>query len=126
MRRVRQAGPFGFEHISQPVAHRRRFVHRLARSTAVGLLLIAVSLLAGMIGYHRLLGMSWIDAYVNAAMILSGMGPLAAPTTAAGKIFAGTYALFAGIAVIAFAGVILAPVIHRFLHLMHAPTDGRR
>jgi hypothetical protein len=126
MRRVEPPGLFGFERISQPVAHRRRFVHRLARSTAVGLLLIGVSLLAGMLGYHALLGLSWVDAYVNAAMILSGMGPLASPTTVAGKIFAGTYALYSGIAVIAFAGVILAPVIHRFLHLMHAPADDRR
>jgi hypothetical protein len=123
---VKQPSLFEFEHISQPVAHRRRFVHRLARSTAVGMLLIAVSLLVGMIGYRELFGMPWVDAYVNAAMILSGMGPLAAPTTAAAKIFAGTYALFSGIAVIAFAGVILAPVIHRFLHLMHAQTDNQR
>ena len=115
-----------YEHVSQPVAQLPRYLRRQLRSLGIGLLLIGISLFAGMLGYHKLVGLSWIDAYENAAMILSGMGPLAAPATAAGKIFAGTYALFSGIAVLAIAGVIAAPLVHRFLHRLHAdPGESR-
>ena len=79
-----------------------------------------------MLGYHYLVGLSWIDSYENAAMILSGMGPLASPVTTAGKIFAGSYALFSGIAVLAIAGVIAAPLVHRFLHRLHADCGDQR
>jgi magnesium-transporting ATPase (P-type) len=116
---------FRYEHISEPVAQLPQYLQRQLRSIAIGLFFIAVALLAGMIGYHDLVGLSWVDAYENAAMILSGMGPLAAPATVAGKIFAGSYALFSGIAVLAIAGVIAAPLVHRFLHRMHADTGGR-
>jgi ABC-type transport system involved in cytochrome c biogenesis permease component len=112
-----------YEKVSQPVAQLPRYLRRQLRSIAVGLLFIVVALFAGMLGYHRLVGLSWIDAYENAAMILSGMGPLAAPATVAGKIFAGSYALFSGIAVLAIAGVIAAPLVHRFLHRMHADSE---
>ena len=91
----------------------------------MGLLLVAASLGAGMIGYRVTMGLPWIDAFVNAAMILSGMGPLAIPQTDAAKIFAGTYALFSGLAVLAIAGVIFAPVVHRLLHALHADPDQR-
>ncbi len=82
--------------------------------------LVSVSLLAGMAGYHFLESMSWIDAFVNAAMILSGMGPLATPQTFAGKLFAGLYALYSGLLVIVATGILLAPVFHRVLHKFHA------
>ena len=87
-----------YEHISQPLAKFPDYLRRQLRSIGVGLVFIAVALYAGMLGYHYLVGLSWIDSYENAAMILSGMGPLAAPVTTAGKIFAGSYALFSGIA----------------------------
>ena len=92
-------------------------------STVIGAGLIVVSLAIGMIGYRRLMGMSWIDAFVNASMILSGMGPLADPQTSGAKLFAGLYALFSGLAVLAIAGVVFAPVVHRFLHYLHADED---
>ena len=117
---------FEYEHVSEPVAQMPHFLRRQLRSVGVGLVLVLVALLAGMVGYHQLLRLSWVDAYVNAAMILSGMGPMAAPDTDAGKIFAGTYALFSGIAVLAIAGVIAAPLVHRFLHRMHADADESR
>jgi hypothetical protein len=121
---VKRPGDFsGYEHVSQPVLRWPRYLHRLLRSTLIGLLLIGVSLYAGMLGYHGIVGLGWIDAYENAAMILSGMGPLAQPATVAGKIFAGTYALFSGVAVLIIAGVIFAPVVHRFLHRLHADPD---
>jgi hypothetical protein len=114
-----------YEHKSQPLLHWPHFLRRVARSAAVGGLLIAGSLLLGMWGYHALEHLDWIDSYVNAAMILSGMGPLHVPQTFAGKLFAGTYALFSGIAVLIIAGVMLAPVVHRFLHAMHIDDDAR-
>jgi hypothetical protein len=113
-----------YERISQPVAPLQRYLRRQLRSLAIGLALIAVALFAGMIGYHSLVGLSWVDSYENAAMILSGMGPLASPGTVAGKIFAGSYALFSGIAVLAIAGVIAAPLVHRLLHRLHADEGG--
>jgi hypothetical protein len=105
---------------------RRRFLRRLAASSSVGLLLIAISLLVGMAGYHWLVALSWIDAYENAAMILSGMGPVATPQTWAGKFFAGTYALYSGIALLATTAVVFAPVVHRFLHYLHCDPDRKR
>lgn len=113
-----------YEHKSKPLLHWPLFLRRLAGSALVGLGLIAISLFAGMWGYHSLEHMSWIDAYENAAMILSGMGPLFSPQSVAGKIFAGSYALFSGIAVLAFAGVIFAPIVHRFLHAIHAEGNA--
>ena len=117
---------FAFEHLSQPVAPLHRYLRRQLRSLGIGLVLIGIALYAGMLGYHYLVGLAWIDAYENAAMILSGMGPLASPATSAGKIFAGSYALFSGIAVLAIAGVIAAPLVHRFLHRLHADPESRK
>jgi hypothetical protein len=115
-----------YEHISQPVAKLPLYLRRQARSLGIGLLLIAIALYLGMLGYHKFVGLSWIDSYENAAMILSGMGPVANPTTFAGKLFSGTYALFSGIAVLAIAAVITAPLVHRFLHRLHADPGGSR
>jgi hypothetical protein len=117
---------FKFEHLSQPVAPLHRYLRRQLRSMAIGLLFIVIALYGGMQGYHSIIGLTWVDAYENAAMILSGMGPLVAPTTCAGKIFAGSYALFSGIAVLAIAGVIAAPLVHRFLHRLHADPGDRK
>lgn len=85
----------------------------------LGIAVLIVSLGMGMIGYHTFEKMTWIDAFVNAAMILSGMGPVATLNSNAGKIFAGCYALYSGIALIGVLGIIFAPVIHRFLHKFH-------
>jgi hypothetical protein len=112
-----------FERRDEPVLPWPAFFWRLAGSTLIGTGLIVVSLTIGMIGYRRLMGMSWIDAFVNASMILSGMGPLADPQTSDAKLFAGLYALFSGLAVLAIAGIVFAPVVHRFLHYLHADED---
>lgn len=113
-----------FEHKSQPLLSRPAFLKRLMLSVAMGTTLIIVSLLAGMAGYHYFEGLSWIDAFANAAMILSGMGPLAQPATTNGKIFAGLYALYSGFAVLIIAAITFAPIVHRFLHRLHAEEDG--
>lgn len=108
-----------FEHKAEPLLHWRAFVQRLMVSSTLGLLLIVLSLAAGMAGYHYCEGLVWLDAFTNAAMILSGMGPLAQPQTRSGKLFAGCYALYSGLAVIVITGIIFAPAIHRFLHKLH-------
>src|SRR5215813_11653642 len=101
---------FKFEHISRPLLPWPAFLKRLALSFALGLGLILVSLFGGMAGYHYFERLAWIDAFVNAAMILSGMGPLAQPATPGGKIFAGLYAIYSGLAVVMIAGITFAPV----------------
>ena len=111
---------FRIEHKSEPVLPWPRFVRRLGLSLGVGAGLIAGSLVAGMAGYHYLEGLAWLDAFLNAAMILSGMGPLTQTQTVAGKIFAGLYALYSGFAVLVIAGIVFGPVVHRMLHMLHA------
>lgn len=108
-----------YEHRRQPLLPRRRFAHRLARHLLGAFLLLAVTLAVGMAGYHELEGLSWTDAYLNASMILGGMGPVAELRTPAGKIFAGTYALFVGLLFVLGIGLVLAPVLHRAMHRFH-------
>jgi hypothetical protein len=108
-----------FEHRAQPVAPANQFMIRLAHSGVIALVLVAVSLFGGMAGYHFLERLSWIDAFLNAAMLMGGMGPVDVPTTNGGKLFAGLYALYCGLAVIFVAGIILAPIAHRVLHKFH-------
>jgi hypothetical protein len=113
-----------FEHRKEPLLPRRAFYRRLTRSVALSLAIVAASLGLGMTGYHWLEKLSWLDAYMNAAMILSGMGPVAPVQTSCGKLFAGSYALFSGLAFITSIGVVFAPVFHRFLHKFHLDSDS--
>jgi hypothetical protein len=110
----------------QPLLSRQAFARRVALSFCAASALIAVSLLGGMIGYHVLEGMAWIDAFVNASMILSGMGPLDPPKTWGGKLFAGLYALYSGLAVILAAGILFTPVLHRMLHQFHLEAEEEK
>jgi hypothetical protein len=114
-----------FEHCSKPLLPRRQFFARLARSASIGLLVIAMALGIGMIGYRTFEPMSWVDAFANAAMILSGMGPVSPLQTDGGKIFAGCYALFSGLAFFTILGIVFAPAVHRFLHRLHAEEAKR-
>jgi hypothetical protein len=115
-----------FEAKHQPLLSRRAFAKRVARNVAVAALLIGLSLMGGMAGYRYFEGMAWIDAFVNAAMILSGMGPVGQLETWGGKLFAGLYAIYSGLALILATGVIVAPVVHRLLHRFHLEStkDG--
>jgi len=88
----------------------------------LGMAVVVGSLLIGMVGYHIFEHMGWIDSFANASMILSGMGPLGELKTAAGKIFAGCYALFSGVAFLTSVGLVFAPIFHRFLHKFHLET----
>jgi hypothetical protein len=116
---------FRYESRRQPLLPRREFARRLGRSIAVASLLIGVSLAGGMAGYHYIEDMAWIDAFANAAMILSGMGPLGTLQTWGGKLFAGLYALYSGLVLVAATGIVLAPVVHRLLHRFHAEAERR-
>jgi len=108
-----------YEHHTKPLLPRPVFYRRIAMNFAIGAVVIFVSLSGGMLGYHHFENMSWVDAFVNASMILSGMGPVSNLQTDAGKIFAGCYALFSGLALVAALGIMFAPVVHRFLHKFH-------
>lgn len=112
-----------FENRREPVLPKSEFLIRLATSTTLGMGLVILSLWIGMLGYHHFEGMSWVDAFANAAMILSGMGPLSPMQTNPGKLFAGFYALYSGLALILITGIIFAPVIHRCLHRFHVESN---
>ncbi|HMM51287.1 MAG TPA: hypothetical protein PKD87_06700 [Burkholderiaceae bacterium] len=112
-----------YENRSHPPLGRRRFVGRMLRHAAVALALILVSLAAGMAGYAHFERLAWRDAFLNAAMLLGGMGPVDAPRTDAGKVFAGLYALYAGLVFLAAAGVLFVPIVHRLLHRFHWSED---
>jgi hypothetical protein len=88
--------------------------------------LVAGSLLLGMAGYAHFEGLAWRDAFLNAAMLLGGMGPVDAPRTDGGKVFAGLYALYAGLVFLVAVAILLAPVVHRLLHKFHWDRDESR
>jgi len=100
-----------------------RFIQKFSRNVLLGFMAILFSLGIGMVGYHHFENMNWVDAYVNAAMILSGMGPLTPLETTDGKIFAGTYALFSGIFFLFLIAIIFAPILHLFLHRFHMEDE---
>ena len=111
-----------FEQRGHPVASRRRFLSRMAVAVGLWLLLTAGGLAIGIAGYAYFEGMSLVDAFVNAAMILSGMGPMGDLKTTGGKLFAGFYAIFSGLIIIIATGFVLAPIFHRVLHRFHVET----
>ena len=108
-----------FEHHTQPLLPRKAFVFRMLRFTSYASALILVSLLVGIFGYMGFAHMSLVDAFLNAAMIMGGMGPVAGLTTTAAKIFAGFYALYSGMILLVAVGIMLAPALHRMLHILH-------
>jgi hypothetical protein len=114
---------FNYESRSEPLLSRTGFARRLGINLFAAVLLVAISLLAGMAGYHHFESMAWIDAFANASMILSGMGPLQPMATWGGKCFAGWYALYSGLALILISGLILAPILHRLMHRFHLDTE---
>jgi hypothetical protein len=124
MSRVRRAAAgMLFEGRGEPLISRRAFAGRLARSVGITLMIAAGSLLAGSVGYRIAADLPWVDALLNASMILTGMGPVDRMTTTGGKLFAAAYALYSGIAFISMVGVVVVPVIHRIVHRFHIDTD---
>jgi hypothetical protein len=112
-----------YERARDPLAPRTRFYHRLRANLQLALGIVVVSLLIGMAGYHFLGGLDWTDSFLNASMILSGMGPVDQLEAGPAKVFSGLYAIYSGFALLASAGVILAPVLHRFLHRFHLEDE---
>jgi len=104
---------------NHPLLSRARFLRRVARNLLAVLLFVAFALGIGVLGYHSLAHLSWVDSLLNASMILGGMGPVDPLQSTAAKIFASCYALFSGLAFIGIAGVMLAPFAHRLLHRFH-------
>jgi hypothetical protein len=112
-----------YEPRHHPPLARRRFLRRLATHFAVASGFIVGSLVVGMAGYGYFEGLAWRDAFLNAAMLMGGMGPVEVPQTPGGKLFAGLYALYCGLIVLVAAAIIAAPVFHRALHKFHWTAD---
>jgi hypothetical protein len=108
-----------YEHKTEPLLPFRRFVVRLFVHVSAGLAVIAGSLGLGILGYHHFENLPWLDALLNASMILGGMGPVDPVRTSGGKAFASFYALFSGIIFLVVVGIMLAPAAHRVLHRLH-------
>jgi hypothetical protein len=105
-------------------AHRRRvFRHGMARAGAIAAALVGISLLVGVLGYHHFVTLGWVDAFYSASMILGGMGPTDPLHSDAAKIFAGLYALYSGLVLIASTGLLLSPFMTHVLHAFHAEDD---
>jgi hypothetical protein len=111
------------EKCGRPVLPRRLFMGRMGVWLLLTAVLLAVSILLGVAGYHYLEGMPWIDALLNAAMLLGGMGPVDVLHTVGGKLFASVYALYCGLVLIIAGGLFLVPVFHRVLHKFHADAE---
>ena len=115
-----------YEHKNTPLLPIRAFISRLARHFLGSVFLISGALGIGVIGYHSFENLPWIDSLLNASMILGGMGPVDPVKTVEGKLFASFYALFSGIIFLVAAGVIIAPLFHRFLHKFHLTNDDKQ
>lgn len=108
-----------FEHKNQKLISKNRFYHRMLTSIGWAALVVALSLFIGVAGYHGFEHLPWVDALLNASMILGGMGPVDTLKTVEGKLFASFYALYSGLVLIGLMGLLLAPVFHRILHSFH-------
>jgi hypothetical protein len=108
-----------FERRSQPVASRGAFVRRMLAWFALSLAVIVAALGIGIAGYHWVAGLPWVDALLNASMILAGMGPVDPLATTGAKLFASCYALFSGLVFISVLAMLMTPVVHRILHKFH-------
>jgi hypothetical protein len=108
-----------FERGHEPLLPLEQFWDRLFRNVMLGTALLCASLAIGVLGYHHLGRLGWVDSILNASMILGGMGPVDTLTTNTAKLFASAYAIFSGVAFISSVGVLFAPIFHRFLHRFH-------
>jgi hypothetical protein len=115
-----------FERRRQRLASPEVYHRRLVRAGSMGIIMVIASLGIGMAGYAWTESLGWLDSFLNASMILSGMGPVNLPQTTAGKLFAGFYSLYSGFAVLAIAALMFAPVVHRVLHRFHLEEDEKK
>ena len=112
-----------YEPKAQPPLPQTRFIRRLLLHFVAAVTLLLASLVLGMAGYEYFEHLPWRDAFLNAAMLLGGMGPVDVPRTDGGKVFAGLYALYAGLVFLVTAGLVAAPVVHRVMHKFHWEQD---
>jgi hypothetical protein len=112
-----------FEHHRQPLLPRRRFVARLLSNALLALAMSATALAIGVLGYHYIARLNWVDALLNSSMLLGGMGPVDALTSNSAKLFASFYALFSGIVFLVSMAVLLSPVVHRLMHRFHLAEE---
>ena len=113
-----------FERRKDPLISRGAFLKRVVRYALIAVAIDAGSLAVGVVGYHVLEGLSWVDSLLNAAMLLGGMGPVSELHTTSGKLFASFYAIYCGVIFLVVAGILLAPIIHRFIHHFHLEADS--
>ena len=112
-----------FEHRTDPLLPRYAFLFRVISHLLMAMAVVGAALAIGVVGYHYFGGLPWIDALVNASMILGGMGPVDLITSTAGKYFTSFYALFSGLLFIGAASILLAPFMHRIMHRLHLDED---
>jgi hypothetical protein len=115
-----------YEHHSEPLLPRRKFVYRLLGHILVALAVVVFALGTGILGYHYFAELSWLDSFLNASMILGGMGPINELHSPAAKLFAGFYALFSGLFFVGIVSIIIFPIAHRFLHILHLDGDDKK
>jgi hypothetical protein len=114
-----------FEKRHQPLLPRNVYLRRLILTATISILLLTVWMLIGMTGYHVLAGLNWVDSFLNAAMIVGGMGPVDLLKSSAAKVFAGFYAIFSGVLFLSAFAIMAAPIFHRFLHKFHLEASER-
>jgi hypothetical protein len=115
-----------YEHRTAPLLPASAFRRRLGRHGTYAVGLLAISLLVGTVGFHLLAGQTTIDGLLNAAMLLGGMGPVGEIRSTSGKLFAAAFALYAGLVFLVIVAIVLAPILHRFLHKFHLEEAQRR
>jgi hypothetical protein len=112
-----------YENRTKPLLPRKDFLHRLLNHGALAFVIIFGSLVIGVLGYHGIAHLAWVDAVLNASMIMGGMGPVDALTSTGSKLFASAYALYSGLVLLISVGILMAPVVHRVLHRFHLASD---
>jgi hypothetical protein len=114
-----------YERHAEPLLSRRKFLRRLGRHSEIAITILLVSLAVGTLGFHWLAPQGWLDAFLNAAMLLGGMGPVGSFEQPLGKIFAGLFALYAGIVFLGASVILLAPIVHRILHKLRLEEQSK-
>ena len=118
--------PHPYERKHRPLLSRRKFLRRAALHLALGGVIVVIAVGIGTVGYAQLGGLAWLDAFLNASMILGGMGPVDRMDTSAAKLFSALYALFSGLVFVGLVGIVLAPWVHRLLHWTHLEDTSER
>lgn len=114
-----------FEHRHEPLISTQEFARRMVNNGVIGLAVLAAALMIGILGYRVCEGMPWIDATLNASMILGGMGPVDLLHSNGAKLFASFYAIFSGVVFLAVFGILAAPVYHRIMHRFHLEAGDK-